>query len=155
MDYNKKIREEAKFHAKSLIAIVRAVEEKYGKEGVETVKNAWLKEVFYKPWQEAGQSVENNDIRTLKDMVEQGCTGTHEWEKVTDEPNRVAYKFTGCVWAEIFRELGAPEIGKWFCDSDPVYVEAFNPKIKFKRTKTLMEGDECCDHIFYTDEKGE
>lgn len=139
----------AEFHAKSLVAIIRAVERTYGKEGLETVKNAWLKEVYQKPWQKAGKSVENNDVQTLASMIEKDCMGTHEWEKVTDEPNKVAYRFTKCFWADIFREIGAEDIGKWFCDSDPVYVKAFNPEIKFERTKTLMSGDDCCDHVFY------
>ncbi|MFC2012727.1 L-2-amino-thiazoline-4-carboxylic acid hydrolase [Chloroflexota bacterium] len=28
-------------------------------------------------------------------------------------------------------------------------ASAFNPDIGFQRTKTLMRGDDCCDHIYY------
>jgi hypothetical protein len=146
-----KIKEQADSHARSLVAIVRAVERKYGEEGKRTVKEVWLEEVYRKPWKRIGESVKKNDVQTLAKLVEKGCIDTHEWERIIDEPNKVAYRFTKCRWAEIFRELGATDIGKWFCDSDPVYVEAFNPKIKFKRTKTLMDGDECCDHVFYVE----
>lgn len=145
----KKIQEQADSHARSLVAIVRAVERKYGEEGKNAVKEAWLEEVYYRPWKKIGESVKKNDVQTLAKLIEEGCFGTHEWERVVDEPNRVAYKFTKCRWAEIFKELGATDIGKWFCDSDPVYVKAFNPNIKFKRTKTLMDGCEYCDHVFY------
>jgi hypothetical protein len=148
----KKIEEQADFHAKSLASIVRAIERQYGEEGKAIIKKAWLEEVFYRPWEKIGESVERNDVQTLAKLVEEGCYGTHEWERVVDEPNKVAYKFTKCRWAEIFRKLGATDVGKWFCDSDPVYVEAFNPRIKFKRTKTLMDGDDCCDHVFYVEE---
>lgn len=155
MEANKsleKIKEQADFHAKSLVAIVRAVERKYGEEGKRAVKEAWLEEVYRKPWKRIGESVKKNDVQTLAKLVEEGCIGTHEWERINDEPDKVAYRFTKCRWAEIFRELGVTDIGKWFCDSDPVYVEAFNPKIKFKRTKTLMGGDKYCDHVFYVEE---
>jgi len=30
-------------------------------------------------------------------------------------------------------------------------VEAFNKKIKFERTKILMDGDSCCNHHYYTE----
>lgn len=148
----KKIQEQADFHAKSLITIIRAVENQYGEEGKAIVKEAWLEEVYHKPWKRIGESVEKNDVQTLAKLVEEGCFGTHEWEKIVDEPNKVAYKFTKCRWAEIFKELGAIDIGKWFCESDAIYVKAFNPDIKFKRTKTLMEGDNYCDHVFYIEE---
>lgn len=144
-----KILETHEFHAKSLVSIVRAVEEKYGKEGVEAVRNAWLKEVFYKPWQEKGRSVERNDVQTFARILESGCAGTHEWKRTEDEPNKVAYRFTKCFWADVFRKLGAEDVGKWLCDSDQFNAKGFNPDIKLKRTKTLMEGEDCCDHVFY------
>jgi hypothetical protein len=145
----KKIQEAADFHAKSLVAIVRAIEKNYGEKSKALVREAWLEDVYNKPWKKIGKSVGKNDVQTLTKLIEEGCFGTHEWEKVVDKPNNVAYRFMKCRWAEIFRELGATDIGKWFCDSDLIYVKAFNPKMKFKRTKTLMGGHNCCDHVFY------
>jgi len=145
----RKIQEQANFFAKSLVAIVRAVKKHYGEEGVDIIKEAWMEELYRKPWRKIGKKVKRNDVQTLARLVEEACIGTHEWERIIDEPNRVGFKFTKCYWAEVFKELGATDIGKWLCDSDPVYCKAFNPKIKFRRTKTLMSGDDCCDHVFY------
>jgi len=145
----KKIQEQADFHAKSLVTLVRTVESKYGEEGKNALKEMWLEEICRKPWKKIGESVKNNDIQTLTKLVEEKCSGTHEFKRIMNKPNKVAYKFTKCRWADIFKKLGATDIGKWFCDSDPIYVKAFNPNIKFKRTKTLMNGDKYCDHVFY------
>jgi predicted ArsR family transcriptional regulator len=35
------------------------------------------------------------------------------------------------------------------CATDPYVTEAFDPPIRFERTKTLMQGDDCCDHTYF------
>ncbi|MDI6806341.1 MAG: L-2-amino-thiazoline-4-carboxylic acid hydrolase [Candidatus Aenigmarchaeota archaeon] len=151
MNYLKNIQNEAKFHARTLITIVNYLESDYGKETVESFKNYWFQEVFYKPWKEISKANPNN-LQTFVKILEDDCTGTHEWIKEIDEPKRIKYKFTKCVWANVFHEFGMPDIGKWFCESDYMICKAFNPKIKFKRTKTLMDKDDCCDHEFFLEE---
>jgi len=47
--------------------------------------------------------------------------------------------------------LGAEDIGVWICEADGPIAAAFNPRIRFQRTKTLMEGNDCCDHVYYID----
>jgi hypothetical protein len=59
------------------------------------------------------------------------------------------------MWAEIFHELGEPELGLILCASDEPAVKSYNPELAFTRTKTLMDSDELCDHIFYTKREGE
>jgi hypothetical protein len=78
---------------------------------------------------------------------------SQRWERVVDESDRVGYRFTRCVWAEIFRALGEPEVGYLFCAGDDPAVRAYNPHLAFERTKLLMNGDEWCDHVFYVAEE--
>jgi len=53
------------------------------------------------------------------------------------------------MWAEIFRELGEPELGYLLkCAGDGPAVKAYNPALGFERTQVLMEGDPLCDHVF-------
>lgn len=88
------------------------------------------------------------DLHEFCARLTHGCAGTHEWQVVSEEPERVAYRFTRCMWADIFRDLGEPELGFAFCAGDEPAVKAFNPALGFERTKTLMEGDDLCDHVF-------
>ena len=52
------------------------------------------------------------------------------------------------MYAEILRELGEPELGLVICARDEPWVRSYNPALAFHRTKTLMEGDDICDHTF-------
>lgn len=61
-------------------------------------------------------------------------------------------KITNCLWAKTFRDMNAGDIGYAnTCHGDFSSATAYNPKLKLKRTKTLMEGHDCCDHIYTWD----
>ncbi len=67
-----------------------------------------------------------------------------------NKDNGVQFKCVKCPIYELAKEIGATD---WLyhhtCSADPFIVEGFNPKIGFKRKKTLMQGDECCDHFYF------
>lgn len=135
--------------ANNLVLAVRAVQAVYGDEGVQTVRRA-----FAESWAEAGRERAkaggDNSLRSLCSAIEQICIGSHEWIKPEDSDTRQAYRFTRCMWAEAFRELEAQDIGFWvLCQGDASMASSFNPMIGFSRTKTLMMGDDCCDHVYY------
>ena len=68
---------------------------------------------------------------------------------VEDNPNRLALKFSKCLWAKTFLELGASDIGhSMCCYPDFAMAKAFHPKLKLVRTKSLMKGDDCCDSTY-------
>jgi hypothetical protein len=70
-----------------------------------------------------------------------------------DTPNKLTLHVTECLWAKVFKEMKAADLGYVLhCQPDFAYAEACNPNIRLKRTKTLMQGDDCCDHTFYWDE---
>ncbi len=131
-----------------LVKSVRAIQAKYGDEGVETIHHAY-KELSGERGRKMAREANALTLPAFCSALEAGCTGSHEWLKLEDTDKRQAYRFTRCMWAEIFDELGAPDIGFWLCEGDAPISSAFNPAIGFQRSKTLMEGDDCCDHVFY------
>ena len=73
---------------------------------------------------------------------------THE--VVEDTEKVFELKVTECIWAEVFQaaELGG-EIGHAaVCNMDYYWPTAFNPQFKMERTKTLMQGHDCCNHRY-------
>lgn len=58
-------------------------------------------------------------------------------------------KITECLWAKTIRELKEPDavdIGYALaCYPEIATTEAFNPKLTVIRTKTLMQGHDCCN----------
>lgn len=55
-----------------------------------------------------------------------------------------------CVWEMVFREAGmAGEIGHAaVCNMDYTWPQAFNPAFRLERTRTLMQGNDCCNHRY-------
>ena len=68
---------------------------------------------------------------------------------VEDTPEAYEVKSTEGLWAQTFRAKGAAEIGYALrCHRDYADCWGFNPKITLIRSKTLMQGDDCCNHRF-------
>ncbi len=131
-----------------MVKTVRAIQKKYGDEGVEAIHNVF-REVAAERGEKMAHQASANTLKAFCSALETGCAGSHEWHKIEDTDKRQAYRFTRCMQAEIFAELNATDIGFWLCEGDAPMASAFNPAIAFQRTKTLMEGHDCCDHIFY------
>jgi hypothetical protein len=75
------------------------------------------------------------------------CTFTVEFPEITESV--LQCKYTECLWAKIFNELNATDIGKAaICEKDFAMAKAISPHLRLERTKTLMEGHDCCNHRF-------
>lgn len=59
---------------------------------------------------------------------------------------RLAFNVTRCGYAEMYRQLGIPELGKILsCGRDFALIEGFNPEISLTRTQTILEGAPFCN----------
>ncbi len=133
----------------ALVRVLRALEERYGPAVKDVAHDALMKRTP-RPTSELGRPEE--DLHGFCDALERGCVGSHRWKRAVDQPDRIAYNFTSCLWAEIFNELDAADIGWWWCEGDEPAVRAYNPQLGFERTKTLMQGHDECDHVFLVEE---
>jgi hypothetical protein len=95
----------------------------------------------------------NKNDRSLQSFVGYLKNPDHFWKNVLtveiieDTPTIFGIKVTECLWARTFREVSAPDIGyACICHPDFALATAFNPKMRMERTKTLMQGQECCNH---------
>jgi hypothetical protein len=70
-------------------------------------------------------------------------------EVVEDRPTRLSYRVRRCFLAEAWRSANAQELGfAYNCAWDFGFCRGLNPEMKFTRTKTLMQGDDCCNHSY-------
>jgi hypothetical protein len=108
-------------------------------------------------WQQIGEQLPAITIAALVDVLWQNfCQqdGLEFTEQRTTD--KIQMHCTYCPWVEVAKAAGATEIGyQLICRSDEAIVAGFNqaarphePKINFTRTKTLMQGDDCCDHCY-------
>ena len=70
--------------------------------------------------------------------------GTFTIEKI---PDGIQIYCTKCPMADAYKAIDRVDYGLRFqCAEDAQVVTGYNPSITVNRTKTLMEGDDCCDH---------
>ena len=140
------IKQKIKLAAGLSVQLLHAMEERFGPEARQVVRDM-VENIQIKPRTDAGEP--EKDLSEFCARLDKACVGSHRWERVINEPDRIGYHYTRCLFAEIYRELGEPELGFVFCAGDDPAVRSYNPKLAFRRTKVLMNGDELCDHIFY------
>ena len=100
---------------------------------------------------EAGQqTAEESGSNTLADLAQVmqswSCGGLLEEEILEQSETAYAFNVTRCQYAERYEALGVREFGNCLsCCRDQPFIEGFNPKIRFQRTQTIMEGAPICD----------
>jgi hypothetical protein len=134
------------------LEILLALRKKFGKEVIEIASKArlavhqrWMRELSKGNPPNRPSEVFNHSAYT----VTKDGSGSLQYDVLEDSENRFAVNITGCKYADFYKEKGSPDIGYLMhCALDFGEVEAFWPGITLKRTKTLMEGDECCNHCY-------
>jgi hypothetical protein len=68
-----------------------------------------------------------------------------EREVIEENDEVLELKITKCLWEKVYREANATDLGyALVCHTDFATAEAANQKLI--RTKTLMQGHDCCNH---------
>ena len=61
-------------------------------------------------------------------------------------------KVTECLWAKTFHKKNAKDIGyAACCHGDFSHAKALHPQLRVERTKTLMQGFDCCNFRYFFD----
>ena len=142
-----------------LIELVREMEKELGKEKAHQILDKMSHRLMLKM---ADEDRAKMNITKFEDYAEQTKMGFRSpfWsntltsEVIEDSPNRLSIKITECLWAKSMRELGAADIGYIVnCKYDSELCRRIHPKLRLRKTKTLMQGDDYCDYSWYWDEE--
>jgi predicted ArsR family transcriptional regulator len=139
-------------HTQQKIALLNAFKNKYGSEVFQVIEQAngvTVRETYQnKNHGDGERSIEDLITIVWEPLRKQGLEFT--MERTAKE---VQMKCTKCPVADLYKQAGGTEWGyHLYCAADNHIAEAFNSKIGFRRTKTLMEGHDCCDHFYYLKE---
>jgi fumarate reductase iron-sulfur subunit len=153
MDQNQHSAKEAERSIIQLFALVYTgsvaeVEKRFGQEGFEAAKNGFL-DATMRADAAAFEKIPDRSLKSFISWLLSVIALGFEYRVVERSPNSFRFEFTRCPWAEAFREVGRPDIGSFFCETDALLSSCFNPRIKFEKTRSLMFGDSLCDHHFY------
>jgi predicted ArsR family transcriptional regulator len=139
-------------HTQQKIALLNTFKNKYGSEVFQVVEQA-NGEAIRETYQNKNRGTDERSIEDLINML---------WEPLRNQGleftmertgKGVQMKCTKCPVADLYKQAGGTEWGyHLYCAADKHIAEAFNPQIGFRRTKTLMEGNDCCDHFYYLKE---
>jgi len=97
------------------------------------------------------QQIGDNSLQAFVQQFKNPLTYNYSLTKeiIEDTDNSFEVKVTECLWADVFRSQDAADIGfAWICFGDYSWPKGFNPNLKMVRDKTLMEGDDYCNHRY-------
>lgn len=141
--------DEVKLQARVLVPLIHALREKLGRAEadklVETSLRDWSRDLYRRIGEEKGGGARQQwdaiwaDLRPrIGDAIER--------EMLKDDGVVREYNITRCSYAEFFKALGEPELGRFLlCDLDHDVAEVGAPDVEFKRTQTIMQGAPYCD----------
>ncbi|MBN1430182.1 MAG: L-2-amino-thiazoline-4-carboxylic acid hydrolase [Anaerolineae bacterium] len=135
-----------------IIAQLDALQERLGPIVVDVIE-AVVAQSSRRVWTEVAQQETSKTIDDLIRVLWEPGRGRLFDYTVEIRDDGVQMRCTRCFYADLGKPIGGT---KWFyhllCMGDPDIVEGFNPKMGFRRTKTLMEGHDCCDHFYFMKE---
>ena len=136
-------------YVKQQVFLLNALKEKFGDEVADTVEAANA-EVYRKAFEAiAGAAGDASPTALVQTLWEPLRAQRYEFA-VEAKDMGLQITCTRCPLATLYRDLGGWEWGfRLYCSADYAVAEGFNPKIRLRRTKTLMEGHDCCDHFYY------
>ena len=129
-------------------SLIQGFAEEIGSD--KTIKVA--KKVINKDAIESGkklaQEYSGNTMSELTKIVKEvwAKDGAMRIQIIRENDNELFFDVTHCGYSQMYEMMGIKELGFILsCSRDFPFLEGFNPEIELRRTKTIMEGAECCD----------
>lgn len=102
-------------------------------------------------WQNLASISPRNTLEELVDIQWEHISRSSGYEfELLKADFAIQVSCTKCPLSEMAHAIDAVD---WatiqYCEKSQTTVEAFNSEIGFSRTKTLMQGDDCCDHYYF------
>ena len=148
--------ERRRIEAKLLAHVYATVKERHGKAAAEQVIAESVRRSAIEQGQEMARALGGNtSLQTFIDAQEAWTRGgalAVDMKEASDK--RFAFHVTRCEYARMYREMGLGEIGHLLsCQRDGTFCEGYDPRLKLKRTQTIMQGASHCDFEYTYDDK--
>ncbi len=143
--------EQARIQAEMVVPIVRAMVDELGTERafaiVRTALDGYRRDFVTTLFSQLPGETNLEKARAGLQMFTQtdGSGLAFDPRVVRDDGAHFDFDVVSCQWAELFAELGEPEIGHLlFCSQDFVWCSAIEG-MELERTTTIMQGADHCD----------
>ena len=133
----------------SMAWLLKIMAEHFGEMAYQIFVRARGKEIVKHMSQRAEELGDDSLEAFIKDqwelLPEQGYENT-----VSKTEAGFLMNVTKCPLHDLAKKQGITEQMFYMCcEGDQYAPEGFNPDIGFKRSKTLMQGDDCCNHFYF------
>ena len=138
-------------HANRL-PLMRGLEQEIGREKLHEMMKRIIDQNARTRAAESAKKAGKNDLATYTQDLrkpDRYWQNVLTFEIIEDTPQAFEVKVTECLWAKTYLDAGAAALGYILsCYGDYGSAEGFNPKMRMIRTKTLMQGNDCCNHRY-------
>lgn len=136
--------------ARILAPFVAELSATFGEEAVREVLRRTIQRIAREQGREMAQRLGGNTLGHLAQVVTLWQTGDAlEIQIERQDEQAFVFRVTRCEYAEMYRRLGLGDLGATLsCRRDAAFIEGFNPRLRFERGHTLMEGHAFCDFCY-------
>ena len=135
--------------------VLKIMKEHYGEEAYQVYVKANMSRILQQ-WRKIAEEAGDNSIESLIMLLWEPLAA--KGYEYTMEKTELGFQMrcTKCPAVEPAMRHGIGEQMYYMCCANDQYIaEGFNPNIGFTMTKTLMQGDDCCNHFYYYKDRNE
>jgi predicted ArsR family transcriptional regulator len=133
--------------ARMAAPFLRAFAEEFGEEKTHEIAARVIGELASQAGADMAEMVEENSLEQfMEHILPIFQCGMQEIEVKEASNDRVRMDVVKCPYVDMYRRIGLADMGVLLsCYRDPYLFTGYNPDFRFTRTKTIMEGGDCCD----------
>jgi len=150
-DHQISSRELTELATRGMMPVIRAMRKELGDPETIRVLHVSSEEIGREAGERQAQSVPDTSFENFVSVFRRMVSGNTLTGEVVEDTEKVfELRVTECLWPEVFQKAGlAGDIGHAaVCNMDYSWPPAFNPDFKMERSKTLMQGHDCCNHRY-------
>jgi hypothetical protein len=129
-------------------SLIKAFADKIGYDKAVDIAKEVIREDAILSGKTLAEEYSGNSIAELSKIVKEVWAKDDglEIKMIKETEKELFFDVSYCGYAEIYEKLGVKKLGCILsCIRDFYFLEGFNPRITLKRSKTIMEGGDCCD----------
>lgn len=133
--------------AKVIAPIYRAFAAEIGEERAQAILSETIQQLARQAGCDAATATGGCEMQHLRQVVDHWQRGgALELTILHEDSDQLDFNVTRCRYAELYQELGIPELGPLLsCNRDGAMIAGFNPEMDYQRTQTIMGGASHCD----------
>lgn len=127
-----------------------AFEKELGREKTYEIVEKVIAEIAFEQGKEYAELLGGNGIDALMGQAEAWSSNDALDMQMYVENETDCYSpVKRCAYVDMYERIGMKELGKVLsCLRDEFFYQGFNPEMEMCRSKTLMDGGDCCDFCF-------